>query len=104
MPDKKETLKKLRNMFTQEGRLENKFAKHNKFNKKYTDLYDEHEQIKADTAREISRGNMTQSQVDEVSSDLKKMRNKMYKIENRDLKLAGRTEKLVDKMAKKKNG
>lgn len=104
MPDKKETLKKLRNMFTQQGRLENKFAKHNKFNKKYTDLYDEHEQVKADTAREISRGNMTQAQVDEVSADLQKMRDKMYKIEKRDLNLAKRTEKLVNKMDKKKNG
>jgi len=104
MPGKKETLKKLRNMFTQQGRLENKFAKHDKFNKKYTDLYDEHEQIKADTAREISRGNMTQAQVDEVSADLKKMRDKMKKLEERDLKLAKRTEKLVNKIGEKKNG
>lgn len=101
MADKKETLKKLRNMFTQEGRLENKFAKHDKFNKKYSDLYREHEQIKAETARKISRGNMTQAQVDQVSADLKKMRDKMKKIEERDLKLAGRTEKQIERMNEK---
>ena len=101
MADKKEILKKLRNMFTQEGRLENKFAKHDKFNKKYNDLFDEAKQIKADAARKASRGDMTQDQIDDVSADLKKIRDKMKKIEERDLKLAGRAEKQIERMRDK---
>lgn len=102
MPDKKEILKRLRRTFTQQGRLDNKFAKHDRFDKKYQGLYDKHEGIKAETLKKIDSGQITdESQLKGVNKQLQGIRDKMSKLEEKDLKLAGRTEKLMNRIEKR---
>ena len=79
-------------------RLNNKINKHNKRNDRYVELYDKHEQIKKDTVAKIDSGEITQeSQLKGVNRQLQRLRNRMGRIENRDIKQGEKVEKIMDK-------
>lgn len=79
-------------------RLENKLKKHNKRNERYVKLYDKHEQIKKDTVSKIDSGEITQeSQLKGVNRQLQRLRNRMGRIENRDIKQDEKVKKIMDK-------
>lgn len=79
-------------------RLKNKLKKHNDRNERYVGLYDEHEQIKQDTVAKINSGEITQeSQLKGVNKQLQRLRNKMGRIENRDIKQDAKVKKIMDK-------
>lgn len=79
-------------------RLENKLKKHNKRNERYVELYDKHEQIKEDTVAKIRSGEISdESQLKGVNRQLQRLRNRMGRIENRDIKQDEKIEKIMDK-------
>ena len=79
-------------------RIQNKFKKHDKREKKYVDLYNKHEQIKKETLDKMNSGEITEeSQLKGVNRKLKRLRDRMGGIEKRDLKSAEKVKKLQDK-------
>jgi len=79
-------------------RVQNKFKKHEKRDKKYVDLYDKHEQIKKDTVDKMDSGEITEeSQLKGINRKLKRLRDRMGRIESRDLKSAQKTEEIISK-------
>lgn len=79
-------------------RLKNKLKKHNKRNERYVELYDKHEQIKEDTVAKIDSGEITQeSQLKGVNKQLQRLRNRMGRIENKDIKQDEKAKKIMDK-------
>tara|TARA_R100000388_G_scaffold28332_1_gene21998 strand:- start:2402 stop:2695 length:294 start_codon:yes stop_codon:yes gene_type:complete len=79
-------------------RIQNKFKKHDKREKRYVDLYNKHEQIKKETLDKMDSGEITEeSQLKGVNRKLKRLRDRMEGIEKRDLKSAEKVKKLQDK-------
>ena len=79
-------------------RIQNKFKKHDKREKRYVDLYSKHEQIKKETLDKMDSGAITEdSQLKGVNRKLKRLRDRMERIEKRDLKSAEKVKKLLDK-------
>ena len=79
-------------------RIQNKFKKHDKREKRYVDLYNKHEQIKKETLDKMDSGEITEeSQLKGVNRKLKRLRDRMEGIEKRDLKSAEKVKKIQDK-------
>ena len=79
-------------------RIQNKFKKHDKREKRYVDLYNKHEQIKKETLDKMDSGEITEeSQLKGVNRKLKRLRDRMERIEKRDLKSAEKVKKIQDK-------
>ena len=79
-------------------RIQNKFKKHDARNEKYQELYDKHERIKEETVAKIDSGEITDdSQLKGVNKQLQRLRNRMGRIEKRDLKSAEKVQKIMDK-------
>ena len=79
-------------------RIQNKFKKHDKREKRYVDLYNKHEQIKKETLDKMDSGEIPEeSQLKGVNRKLKRLRDHMEGIEKRDLKSAEKAKKLQDK-------
>ena len=93
MSDKDKLIDRLRSF-----RIQNKFKKHDKRAEKYQDLYDKHEQIKKETVDKIDSGEITEdSQLKGINRKLKRLRDRMGRIEKRDLKSADKVKKIMDK-------
>ncbi len=79
-------------------RIQNKFKKHDARNEKYQELYDKHESIKEETLAKIDSGEITDdSQLKGVNRQLQRLRDRMGRIEKRDLKSADKVKKIMDK-------
>lgn len=79
-------------------RIQNKFKKHAKRDEKYQGLYEKHEQIKKETVEKIDSGEITEdSQLKGVNRKLKRLRDRMGRVEKRDLKSADKVKKIMDK-------
>tara|TARA_A100001201_G_scaffold35814_1_gene37819 strand:- start:135 stop:452 length:318 start_codon:yes stop_codon:yes gene_type:complete len=86
-------------------RIQNKFKKHDARNEKYQELYDKHERIKEDTVSKIDSGEITdESQLKRVNRQLQRLRDRMGRIEKRDLKSAEKVQKIMDKRTYKYEG
>mgnify|MGYP003146887928 CR=1 FL=1 len=93
MSDKDKLIDRLRSF-----RIQNKFKKHDKRDEMYQELYDKHEQIKKETVEKIDSGEITdESQLKGVNRQLQRLRNRMGRIEKRDLKSAEKVKKIMDK-------
>jgi hypothetical protein len=93
MSDKDKLIDRLRSF-----RIQNKFKKHEKRDEKYQELYDKHERIKEETVAKIDSGEITDdSQLKGVNKQLQRLRNRMGRIEKRDLKSAEKVKKIMDK-------
>ena len=93
MSDKDKLIDRLRSF-----RIQNKFKKHDKRDEKYQELYDKHERIKEETVAKIDSGEITDdSQLKGVNKQLQRLRNRMGRIEKRDLKSAEKVKKIMDK-------
>ena len=86
------------------GRLRKKFDKHDKNNEKYKKIYKGHIKYRDKVAAGIT-DETTEKDLKKPNRKLKRMRAQMERIRKRDGRLAGRTEKQLERYEKvKKKG
>lgn len=80
-------------------RVQNKIKQHKRRDKRYQDIYNKHEDIKAETVEKIEDGKFkSEDQLKSINKRLQRLRNRMARIEKRDTRSATKAQNLINKV------
>tara|TARA_Y100001937_G_C7097714_1_gene320940 strand:+ start:221 stop:502 length:282 start_codon:yes stop_codon:yes gene_type:complete len=80
-------------------RVRNKIRKHKRRDARYQDIYNKHEEIKSETVDRIESGEISsEDQLKSINKKLKRMRDRMSRIEKRDTKSAIKSQDLLNRI------
>lgn len=80
-------------------RVQNKIKQHKRRDKRYQDIYNKHEDIKAQTVEKIEAGKFkSEDQLKSINKRLQRLRNRMARIEKRDTRSATKAQNLINKV------